>query len=162
MQIGISKFSPVECLAPGRAESVTCPCFAEGVAQDLAPLGEADNETPFAIAIDTSDPDVRDAIFRLLAETGGLAMQSRLFDIAVEPGRARVRLSAAHALLQAAEQLDRVIIDKISPRLLAARNEPVAGVLAILVAWQGEIASVRTAAEEIAANAKAQGGCSSS
>ena len=121
VQIGITQLRTVEGLTPRRAEPVTCPGLTEGVAQDLAPLGETDNETPFAIAIDTSDPDVRDAIFRLLAETGGLAVQSRLFDIAVELGR--VRLSAAHALLQPAEQLDRVIVDKISPRLLAAPTE---------------------------------------
>jgi hypothetical protein len=121
---------------------------------DLAPLGGTDDEAIVAIAIDTSDPDVRNAIFRLLAKTGGLAMQNRLFDISVEPGRAHVRSSAAHAMLQAAEQLDPAIIDKITPRLLATRYEPVAGVLAILIAWRGEIASIRTAAEEIATNAK--------
>jgi len=121
---------------------------------DVAPLGGADDEAVFAIAIDTSDPDVRNAIFQLLAKTGGLAMQNRLFDIAVEPGRTHVRSSAAHAMLQAAEHLDPAIVDKITPRLLATRYAPVAGVLAILIAWRGEIASIRAAAEEIATNSK--------
>ncbi|MDH2345483.1 hypothetical protein [Bradyrhizobium sp. SSUT77] len=38
--------------------------------------------------------------------------------------------------------------------MLATRYEPVAGVLAILIAWRGEIASIRAAAEEIATNSK--------
>jgi hypothetical protein len=105
---------------------------------DLAPLGETDDDAVFAIALDTSDPDLRNAIFRLLAKTGGRAMQTRLFDVAVEPGRAWIRSSAAHALLDAVEQLDQVVVDKITPRLIATRYEPIAGVLAILLSFRGD------------------------
>lgn len=120
---------------------------------DLRPLRDKDEEALYAIATDTSDPDVRDAIFRLLAKSG-IAMQKKLFDLALEPGRAGVRSSAAYALLQAGEQIDQHMVDEITPRLVATRYEPVAGVLAVLLGRRGAIHAVRAAAEELATNSK--------
>lgn len=120
---------------------------------DLAPLGDKDEKALFAIATDTLDPDVCNAIFRLLAKSS-LVMQKTLFDLAVEPGRPRIRSSAAYALLLAGERIEQHVIDEITPRLIATRYEPVAGVLAMLLGWRGSIPAVRAAAEELATNAK--------
>ena len=121
---------------------------------DIAPLGAADDDALYTIAIDSSDPDVRDAILNLLAKTAGVAFQTRIFDLAVEPGRASVRKSAAYALLHAGSELDQELIDAITPQLISTRYEPVAAVLALLLGWRGRIAAIRSAAEEIAPNAK--------
>jgi hypothetical protein len=118
---------------------------------DLIPLGSGDEETLFVIATDTSDPDVRNAVFGLLAKSA-IEMQKRLFDLAVAPGKGRVQSSAASALLQAAELIDQAVVDEITPRLLATRYEPVAGMFALLLGWRGPIAAVRSAAEELATN----------
>lgn len=123
---------------------------------DLSPLGDKEEKTLFSIATDTSDPDVRDAIFRLLASSG-IVMQNELFELAVEPGRERVRSSAAFALLQACDLIDQCVVDKITPKLVATRYEPVAGVLALLLGWRGAIPTVRAAAEELATNSKRRG-----
>ncbi|MEF3698227.1 hypothetical protein [Desulfolutivibrio sp.] len=120
---------------------------------DIIPLDDRDNDALFAIATDTSDQDVRNAIFRLLAKSG-TTIQKKLFDLAVEPGRPWIRSSAAFALFQAGEQIDQLVIDEISPRLLTTNYEPVACVLAILAGWRGAISAVRAAAEELATNSK--------
>lgn len=120
---------------------------------DIAPLGAVDNAALLAIATDTSDPDVRNAIFDLLAKFGDPNMQNRLFGLAVEPGRARLRSSAAYALLRAGAELDQSLIEAITP-LLATRYEPVAGVLAVLLGWRGTVDAIRAAAETLAANRK--------
>ncbi|MGA1859864.1 hypothetical protein VH569_28090 [Azospirillum sp. 11R-A] len=121
---------------------------------DVAPLEPEQNEALFAIATDTSDPDVRRAIFTLLAKFGGELYHERLFFLAVEPGSARVRSSSAYALLAVGADLDGGLIERITPQLLDKRYEPVAGVLAILLGWRGSAEAVRSAAEALAANRK--------
>lgn len=121
---------------------------------DLTPLQPEQNEALFAIATDTSDPDVRWAIFKLQVLTGGAHSRDRLFSLAVEPGSARIRSSAARALLQAGEDLDDALITRITPQLLETRYEPVAGVLAVLLGWRGGDEAIRSAAEVLAANRK--------
>jgi hypothetical protein len=120
---------------------------------DMTPLGEKDDETLFAIATDTSDSNLRDDIFRLLARSSD-SMQRVLFDLAVEPGRPRVQSSAAYALLHAGEHIDQRVVDDITSLLVATRNESVAGVLALLLGWRGSIPAARAVAEELAANSK--------
>ncbi len=119
----------------------------------LTPLTDKDQEALFAIATDTSDPNVRNATFRLLAKTG-VAMQKRLFELAVAPGRAEIRTSAAYALRSVGEEINQSVVDEITPRLIATRYEPVAAVLAILLGWRGDISALRAAAEELATNPK--------
>lgn len=127
---------------------------AIGALADIAPLGAADDDALYTIAIDSSDPDVRSAILDLLAKTAGVAIQTRIFDLAVEPGRARVRKSAAYALLHAGSALDQGLIDAVTPQLIATRYEPVAAVFALLLGWRGQIDAIRSTAEEIAPHAK--------
>lgn len=121
--------------------------------RNLRPLGDKDEENLFAIATDTSDQHLRDAILLLLAESG-FAMQKKLFDLAVEPGNARIQSSAAYALLQVGEQIEQRVVDEITPQMLATRYEPVAGVLAVLLGWRGAIPEVNAVAKELATNPK--------
>lgn len=118
----------------------------------LAPLGQEDDRALIKVATETSDAEVRTAIFDLLAKTGGFTMQESLFELATAPGGQNVRSSAAIALLRAAEQLDPRVIGKITPHLLATRYEPVACVLALLLGFLGDIAAVRAIAEELSTN----------
>ncbi|WBX82879.1 hypothetical protein [Sphingosinicella microcystinivorans] len=121
---------------------------------EIAPLGAADDAALYTIAIDTSDPDVRGAILDLLAKTANVAIQTQIFDLAVEPGRARVRKSAAYALLAAGSELDQGLIDAITSQLIATRYEPVAAALAMLLGWRGEVDAIRSVAEAIASHPK--------
>lgn len=121
---------------------------------DIAPLGAADDAALYTIAIDTSDPDVRGAILDLLAKTADVTIQTQIFDLAVEPGRALVRKSAAYALLAAGSELDQGLIDAITPQLIATRYEPVAAALAMLLGWRGKVDAIRSVAEAIAPHPK--------
>jgi len=121
---------------------------------DLVPLGQAYDQALFTIGAGASDPDVRRAIFNLLAKTAGAIIHDKLFDLAVQPGGGGVRRAAAVSLLQAGKVIDQTVIDRITPKLLASRYEPVAGVLAVLLGCRGAIPAIRAAAEELAANLK--------
>lgn len=126
----------------------------EAIAQ-LAPLPPDEAREMFAIGLDTDDPSVRAQIFHLLAASGDLDLQERLFDLSIRPGRrTSVRSAAARGLLQGAEAVATVIVDKITTRLLASRYEPVAASLALLLAFRGDPDQVRAVAEELATNAK--------
>jgi hypothetical protein len=141
------------------ADSDDYPIAHEAIAalRDVAPLDAEQDDSLFAIAIATSDPDVRWAIFALLAESGGAASREHLFTLAIEPGTARVRSSAARALLPQGADLDSTLIDRITPDLLLTRYEPVAGVLAGLLGWRGTPEAIRAAAEVLAASRKRRG-----
>ncbi len=121
---------------------------------EIAPLGAEANAALLGIATDTSDHDVRVPIFDLLARTGGAEMQRRIFALATEPGRARVRSAAAHALLRSGPVVDQSVVDLITPRLLATRYEPVGAVLATLLGWRGSLEAIRASAEHLATNQK--------
>lgn len=127
---------------------------AIGALADLVPLDAKENEQLLAIAIDSSDPDVRGGILDLLAKAGGFPLQKTLFELAVQPGNPRIRSSAAFSLLRAADALDGRVIAEITPQLLATRYEPVASVLSLLLGWRGTMKGVRTAAQELATNGK--------
>lgn len=118
---------------------------------DFSLLDDQDQEDLFAIAIDTSDPEVRDDIFLLLAKSG-VTMQKKLFDLAVQRRRIRprIRSSAAYALLLTGEQLDQQLVDEISARHITTCYEPVSGVLSVLLGARGAIPTVKAVAEEIA------------
>lgn len=121
---------------------------------DVAPLPESDADRLLAIATDSSDPDVRKTGYSLLVRTGGGAAHAKLFALAVEPGRARVRSSAAHSLLPVGSDLEDPLIRLITPQLLDRLYEPVAGVLAVLLGWRGGRDAVLAAAEALATNRK--------
>lgn len=120
--------------------------------EGVAPLTAPDADRLLAIATSTSDPDVRRAGFALLARTGGGAAHEKLFALAVEPGRARLRSSAAHALLPLGAELDDALIKRITPQLLGRLYEPVAGVLAVLLGWRGDREDVLATAAALATN----------
>lgn len=120
---------------------------------DLFPLGEGRETELFKVGVDTSDPQLRRAIFDALARTG-LHWQKQLLSLADEPGKAVVRVAAAHALLQAESCLDQAIIDGITPRQLETKIENVAAALALLMGHRGSVDAVRAAAAALAANQK--------
>ena len=135
------------------ADNDDYPIAQAAIAALCLPLRSADKDALFSIAIGSSDPDVRRAIFLLLASSG-VAMQRRIFKLAVEPGRVHVRRSAAYALLNTGATIDQSVVDKITPALIATRYEPVAAVLAILLGWRGDISAARAAAEVLATTPK--------
>ncbi|WP_174278473.1 hypothetical protein [Sphingomonas bacterium] len=120
----------------------------------VAPLPGPDAERLLTIATSTSDSDVRRAGFALLARTGGGAAHAKLFALSVEPGRARVRSSAAHSLLPVGAELEEALVQRITPQLLARLYEPVAGVLAVLLGWRGGRDEILAAAGALATNRK--------
>lgn len=111
-------------------------------------------EILYAIAIDTSDSDVRGPIFTLLAKSAGVSVQDRLFDLAVTPGNVAVRRSAGSALLVAGEAVSTTIVSRITADLLVTRYEPIAVNLTLLLAWRGDVSAVLSAAEQLATNPK--------
>lgn len=120
----------------------------------LSPLGEANDSALLVTGTETSDPKVRDAIFRLLTKFGGAVMQRKLFEQAVQPGTRQVRWSAAHALLLSGDELAQAVVDEIRPHLVATRYEPVAAVLVLLLGWRGTIPVICETAEQLAIHPK--------
>jgi hypothetical protein len=120
---------------------------------DLGPTDSQDVEDLIAIAVRTKDPVLRSSVFDGLAKIS-LAMQLKLFDLAVNRGRQRVRSSAALALLNAAELIDQTVVDKISPDLIANRIVSVASVLALLLGLRGSAPNLMDTAKELATNSK--------
>lgn len=112
------------------------------------------SERLYDIAIETSAPDLRSAIFQLLATNAGLAYQDHLFDLAVSPGTLAVKRAAAVALLQASNDVSSKVVTRVTPELLATQVPPVAVNLTLLFAWRAEIRAVRHAAEFLAPHAK--------
>lgn len=127
---------------------------AISVIAKLPSIGAEAVEVLYAIAIDTSDSDVRGPIFTLLAKSAGVSVQDRLFDLAVTPGNVAVRRSAASALLSAGEQVSATVVSRITADLLATRYEPVAVNLTLLLAWLGAVPTVVAIAELLATNPK--------
>ena len=103
-----------------------------------------------AIAIDTVDPELRYAIFRLLSNTAGSAYQVQLFDLAVIPGRLDVRRAAALALLVADEHVAPEIVARVTAELLKEQEAQVAASIALLYARRAEIPEVYHTATTLA------------
>jgi len=114
---------------------------------DVATAGEL-----YRIAIDTQDPDLRYKIFRLLAGNGKADMQELLLDLAVNPGRMRVRRAAAHALMVCFDRVVLEVVGRISPSVIATEIESVASRLLILVALRGDFHQNLSIAESLATN----------
>ena len=95
-----------------------------------------------AIAIDTVDPQLRYAIFRLLSTTSGSAYQGQLFDLAVFPGRLDIRRAAARALLVTHEHVEPEIVARVTAELLKEQEAEVATCIALLYAVRAEIPDV--------------------
>ena len=127
---------------------------AISVIAKLPSIGVEAVEVLYAIAIDTSDSDVRGPIFTLLAKSAGVSVQDRLFDLAVTPGNVAIRRSAASALLSAGEQVSATVVSRITADLLVTRYEPVAVNLTLLLAWLGAVPTVVAIAEQLATNPK--------
>jgi len=131
--------------------------IAQGAVSALrkhAPLLPESAEALYAVAIDTADPDLRNSIFELLANTGGASLQGRLFELAIEPGSLRVRRAAASALLHTSGAIAWEVTARITPELLATRIPSVATHLVLMLAAEGELAAVERAAEQLATNPK--------
>ena len=95
-----------------------------------------------AIAIDTVDPQLRYAIFRLLSTTSDSAYQGQLFDLAVSPGGMDIRRTAARALLVTYEHVAPEILARVTAELLKEQDSEVATCIALLYAVRAEIPHV--------------------
>jgi hypothetical protein len=142
--------------SPYYDESSILPIARKAVAalkRHAPPLADA-AESLYGIAIDTDDGDLRSDIFELLATTGDTASQKLLFELAIKPGRPSVRRDAASALLQSNGVIAPEIVARITPELLVTRIGNVAARLALLLASEGEVRTVQSVAEQLAANPK--------
>jgi len=84
--------------------------IAQAAVETIAKMGALPAETVeelYRVAIDTCDSDLRYKIFALLVGAAGGALQQRLFDLAVNPGRLKVRRAAANALLAGSDHVCR-------------------------------------------------------
>lgn len=116
-------------------------------ALDDGPAGEL-----FNIALATQDPSVRRLSFIALACVASPVFQHRLWDLVVSPGSLAIRRAAARALLVGHERVESVIMNAITPDMVAAFPAPVAVDLALLLATNGEPDRVIAMAEALAAN----------
>ncbi len=109
------------------------------------------------IALDTSDKVVRTGLFKVIAAQGGHTFQSRLFELAVTPGRINVMHSAAHAMLANVDVLDMLVIDEITADFLLTRTPKIAGILTLIVSCRASSSKRIEIARKIAANPKRRG-----
>lgn len=107
-------------------------------------------EQLYGIAVETSDPRLRYALFALLAKAGGFCFQERLFELAIASGHRAIGREASNVLLGAYEHLSPKLIARINPALLASSAEPVAVSFVLLFSWRAEPEVVRQAAQELA------------
>ncbi len=104
----------------------------------------------FGIAIESQDPQLRAAIFELLARRQGAGMQKRLFDLSVAPGTLQVRIAASRALLIAHESIASEIVAGITPDLIKSRDSSIACQLTLLLGVRGQLIDVEKSAEALA------------
>jgi hypothetical protein len=138
----------------GEADDFPIAQTAVTAIEKMAPVALDQAEQLYGVAIETSDPDLRSSLFKLLVRKSGSTFQERLFELAVNPGRLPVRQAATYALLQAGEVLVPELIAQITPELLATRVEPVAVNLTLLFAWRAEVKAICLMAEVLATNRK--------
>lgn len=122
--------------------------------EKLGPLENRVAEELWDIGFESRDPDVRYAIFKLIASAAAPAIQERLFDLAITPGRLFIRRPASNALLAAGDTLASEIIARITPELIMSRTAAVASTLALLLAWRGEISVVADVGKMLATSAE--------
>lgn len=117
------------------------------------PLPAEASESLYQIAIGTPDPQVRKAIFDLLAPIDK-RWQDRLLDLANDPGRSQVRRAAAQALLDAHKSVSAEFAGRITPEILRVRGTGIAVRLAILFALRADPDAVVDAAKALAGRAQ--------
>ncbi|MER9998817.1 hypothetical protein NKJ90_08245 [Mesorhizobium sp. M0051] len=120
----------------------------------LTPLDPAILEQLREIAIETSDWVVCGGLFRIIAAQGGRTFQERLLELAVTPGRIRVRRAAAHAMLAEADTLDPAMVSQITTDLLVTRAPAIAAMLTLIVARRMALEERLELARGISANSK--------
>lgn len=108
---------------------------------NMGPLEREILEKLQQIGLETSDREVGTALFRIIAAQGGQRFQERLLELAVNPGRLRVRRAAAFALLSECDTLDSAVIRAIKVDIVAMTPAPIAVMLTL-------IASARLASDE--------------
>ena len=121
---------------------------------ELGPLSRDVQKTLYKLAFETSDPDLAADTFEVVAESGGVAVQHHLLELAVKPGRSSLRRAAALALLRKSQIVDHAIIDRINLKLLTGRVEYVAAMLTLLVASRATHDRVMDLARGLATDAK--------
>ena len=118
----------------------------------LLPSDSQFSEQLHAIAVDTVDPELRHAIFRLLSKAAGSAYQDQLFDLAVIPGSSDIRRAAALALLVAHEHVAPEIVARVNAALVTEQEARVAAIITLLYALRAEIPAVCQMAATLATN----------
>jgi len=111
-------------------------------------------ERLYGIAIETSDPRLRYALFALLAKAGGFCFQERLFELAIASGYRAIGREASNVLLGAYENISPKLVARITPELLASSAESVAVSFALLFSWWAEPEVVRQVAQKLATNSQ--------
>ena len=107
-----------------------------------------------ALAISTTDHEVRLKLIELLAERGAKLFQGRLLDRACAPGRATVRRSAAHAMLAQQHPVEQAIIDRIDAGMVATRIAGVASRLLLILSVRGSEQTLLHIGRELAGRSK--------
>jgi hypothetical protein len=115
----------------------------------LAPLSTATGEHLYKLAIDTSDPWLRQRIFSLLARVFGSLMQDRLLALSVRPGQREISRLAAGALLVNYQHLESDLVARIAPEALLSSSDAAAVRLAAVVAVRGQPSRIRDLAQAL-------------
>lgn len=121
--------------------------------EKLGSLADHAAEELWDVALESRDPNVQYAIFKLLAGAAAPAFQQKLFDLAITPGRLTIRRAASRTLLAAGETLRPELIALITPNLIISRTAGVASDLALLLAWRGEISVIEESGKMLATRA---------
>ncbi|MBC7146861.1 MAG: hypothetical protein H5U24_15880 [Thioclava marina] len=120
----------------------------------LPSLPDDDLERLDTLAIETTDPKLRNDVFGLLVTHGGRAMQERLVDRACSPGLPAVQRAAAHALVLKSDSLDAAVVAEIEAATVATRMPSVAASLVLITAYRGQSEFVIELARYLAARPK--------
>lgn len=111
-------------------------------------------ETLYGIAIQTSDLDLLSNIFSLLVRSGGTAIQNKLLDMALNPGRFQLRRAAALSLMYEGEKVSTSVASRVTSDHLAKRPPTIAASLTVLLGARAAIQQVKDTAESLSINSK--------
>ncbi|WP_342251645.1 nSTAND3 domain-containing NTPase [Sphingomonas sp. OTU376] len=114
------------------------------------PIDPADGKRLLEIAIETDDPDLRNAILNLLATRRG-ALQTMVFELAVTKGKSEARIPAGWALVGAEAQLDDALLARITPDLMLRVASRITACLALICGWRGKHDQVEAIAAALSA-----------
>ncbi|WP_297485961.1 hypothetical protein [Ferrovum sp.] len=121
--------------------------------EKIGPLDKRVAEELWDIGFESRDPDVRYAIFKLIAAAAVPAFQERLLDLAITPGKLFIRRAASKALLAAEDTLASEIIARITPELIMFRTIAIASDLTLLLALRGDVGVIKEVGMMLATNA---------